>query len=136
MSTIRILIACLAIAGCGGEQGPPLSVENIEVSTPAPGAQMSAGYLTLKNATSETLVITRVTSPQFARVEMHETTVTDGVSRMRPIDALNVPPGGSVSLERGGKHLMLMGPDEPLGRIELNFHSSDGVVLTATVETN
>jgi copper(I)-binding protein len=134
MAMLPRLTVCLLLAACAGEQGPPLAIEGIEVTQP--GTRMSAGYLTLSNATGEPIVITRVSSPQYARVELHETTVVDSVSRMRPLDELTVPARGSVTLERGGKHLMLMGPVDPLDRIELNFHSVDAVLLTATVETN
>ena len=69
---------------------------------------MSAGYLVLHNNTDEPMRITGATSPQFGLVEIHETRIEDGISRMRQLEELVVPARGSVTLERGGKHLMLM----------------------------
>ena len=72
-----------------------------------PGQQMSAGYLSLTNNTGEAISISRVVSPQFEAVEMHESLLENGVAKMRRIPQLTVPPNSTVSLERGGKHLML-----------------------------
>ncbi len=96
---------------------------------------MTAGYLRLANRSDRPIRITSVKSPQFARVEMHETVVSDGVARMRPIESLTVGPGETLRFEPGGRHLMLMQPDEPLGDVTLYFHADDAIVLTVHVES-
>ena len=101
------LLLTLFLVACGAPQ-PPLVVTDLEVTKPMPGRQMSAGFLVLTNNTGEDILISSVTSPQFASVEIHETTTEDGIARMREIGELLVPANGSVTLERGGKHLMLM----------------------------
>lgn len=123
-----ILLAILLVA-CGAPK-PPLVISELEVTKPMPGRHMSAGFFVVANNTDEVFRITSVTSPQFARVEIHETTVTDGVSRMREIEALIVPAQGSVVLERGGKHLMLMQPRDIGDSVTLQFVSGDAPVLS------
>jgi hypothetical protein len=130
----RILPALLVlIAACNGGDAPPVVVANVEVTPPRPGAGMSAGYLDITNNSREPLVITHVTSPEFGKVELHETTVEDGVARMRPLDSLVVPPGETVVLERGGKHLMLMRPVDTPDVVTLSLYS--GETLVVSVET-
>ena len=130
----RILPALLVlIAACNGGDAPPVVVANVEVTPPRPGAGMSAGYLDITNNSREPLVITHVTSPEFGKVELHETTVEDGVARMRPLDSLVVPPGETVVLERGGKHLMLMRPMDTPDAVTLSLYS--GETLVVSVET-
>jgi copper(I)-binding protein len=90
---------------------------------------MSAGFLVLTNNTDEAIRITSVTSPQFGSVELHETTIEDGIARMRKMDALLVPARGSVTLERGGKHLMLMQAGELGDSVSLQLFDDDGPVL-------
>jgi len=90
---------------------------------------MSAGFLVLTNNTDEPIRITHVTSPQFGSVELHETRVEDGIARMRSIDALVVPAHGSVTLERGGKHLMLMQARDLGDVVSLQLMSGDDPVL-------
>ena len=128
---MRILMLCvfLALTACGAPQ-PPLVVSELEVSRPMPGRHMSAGYLVLTNNTNDPLHISEVRSPQFGSVEIHETTVTDGVSRMRELDGLDVPPQGSVTLERGGKHLMLMKAGDLEDTVLLELLSDGVPVLT------
>ena len=123
-----MLLVALLVAACGQTQ-PPLVASEVEVTRPMPGMKMSAGYFVLTNNTDEAIRITGVTSPQFAAVEIHETKIEDGISRMRQIDALVVPPHGSVTLERGGKHLMLMRPGELGDRVSLQLMSGDSPVL-------
>ena len=122
------LLVALLVAACGQPQ-PPLVATDVEVTKPMPGMKMSAGYFVLTNNTDEAIRITGVTSAQFAAVEIHETKIEDGISRMRELDELIVPPQGSVTLERGGKHLMLMRPGELRDRVSLQLMSDDAPVL-------
>ena len=128
---MRTTLVCLVllIAACSQPQ-PPLVVSDVDITRPMPGMKMSAGYFVLTNNTDEPIRITSVTSPQFAAVEIHETRIEDGIARMREIDALIVPPRGSVTLERGGKHLMLMRPGDLGDQVSLQLMSDDAPVLT------
>jgi len=124
-----LLLFALFIAACGQPQ-PPLVASDVDITRPMPGMKMSAGFFVLTNNTDEPIRITRVTSPQFAAVEIHETTIEDGIARMRELDALLVPPRSTVTLERGGKHLMLMRPGELGDQVSLQLMSDDAPVLT------
>ena len=124
-----LLILVLLLSACGAPE-PPVVVSDLEITRPMPGMQMSAGFFVITNNTGETARITKVTSPQFEAVEIHETTITDGVSRMRELDALEIPGRSSVVLERGGKHLMLMRPRDLQDSITLQFFNEELPVLT------
>jgi len=127
VALLLLLMLSALLVACGSPQAP-LVVSELEITRPMPGTKMSAGFLVLTNNTDETIVVTSVTSPQFESVEMHETTVTDGISRMRELETLEVPGQGSVTLERGGKHLMLMRPNELQDSVSLQF-LGDGAPL-------
>ena len=128
MRAFLVLLPVL-LAACGAPK-PPLVVSELEITEPMPGRAMSAGYLVLTNNTDEPVRITRVESPQFGSVEVHETTITEGVSRMRELAELIVPARGSVTLERGGKHLMLMRPTDVGDTVVLQFFSGGTPVLS------
>jgi copper(I)-binding protein len=123
------LFLTLGLVACGAPQ-PPLVATDLEVTKPMPGRQMSAGFLVLTNNTSEDILISSVTSPQFETVEIHETTIEDGIARMREIEELLVPANGSVTLERGGKHLMLMRARNVHDSVTLHLMSGDVPALT------
>ncbi len=132
MKRLTILLA-LALTACSSEPTPPLAVSDVELTKPMPGMSMSAGYLVLRNASSEATTITHVSSPQYGSVEMHETRIEDGVSRMRKLPEVVVEPGSNVVFERGGKHLMLMRPADDLSNVTLNFYSGDALLLSVAV---
>lgn len=133
----RILPVLLLVAGltaCGTTEEPPVVVSNLEITAPLPGSGMSAGYLEITNNGGDTLRITRVDSPEFGKVAIHQTTLEDGVARMRPADAITVPPGQTIALERGGMHLMLMSPAENAERVTLHLYSGDTPVVSVATE--
>ncbi len=130
--TSLVVFASLCLAACERETSAPVVVLNVEITAPRPGAGMSAGYLDIRNNAAEPLVITRVESPQFRSVELHESIVEDGIARMRPLEALEIAPGQTMSLERGGKHLMLMARVADPEQVTLNFYS--GELLVVSVE--
>ena len=128
------LLALIMIAACSTESGPPLVISDLEITRPMPGASMSAGYFLLENRSSDEITITRVDSAQFGRVEVHETILENDVAKMRRLDALTIPANGSVRLERGGKHLMLMRPADDISSVKLGFYTSEGLVLSASTQ--
>jgi copper(I)-binding protein len=130
MMRAATLVLLLALFGCAEESGPPLVASDIEITRPMAGMDMSAGYLTLKNNTGTAIVVTQVQSPQFARVEIHETTIEDGISKMRALDSLTVPANGSARLERGGKHLMLMQARDLKDSVTLQLMSGETLLLS------
>lgn len=77
---------------------------------PPPSAEVSAGYLLIRNPGSEADRLVSVETDAAERVEIHEMKEVDGIMRMREIEGgLEIPAGGEVALRPGGYHLMLMG---------------------------
>ena len=126
------LMVCLFLAACGGETRAPLVASDIVITEPMPGRHISAGYISFTNNTSDAINITHVVSPEFAAVELHESLVEDGIAKMRPIKELVIPANSSVSLQRGGKHLMLMRPTGALDTVSLSFYSGDTLLLNVS----
>ncbi len=129
MKHLLAIVIATTVFACSAPQ-PPLVANDVEVTKPMPGRHMSAGFMTLMNNTSADIRITKVTSPQYGLVEIHETRIEDGVARMRELDALVVPANGSVTLERGGKHLMLMKAGDIGDQVSLQLFSDDAPVLS------
>jgi copper(I)-binding protein len=111
---------------------PPLTANNVEIRTPVPGMPMSVAYMTLSNNSNSDILIARISSPQFAAVELHETRVTDGVSSMHRIDEIEIAAGATLQLQRGGKHLMLMRRDGQPDEVTLNLHADGLLILSLT----
>ncbi len=105
-----------ALVGAAGGLFVPIALAQqagtISVSQPwtrAAGANATgAGFMTIRNAgAGDRLVAAR--SAAARTVELH-THIRDGdVMRMRPVAAIELPAGQTVTLEPGGLHLMLIG---------------------------
>jgi len=94
-------------------------------SRPAAAGMNGAGYLTLTNTGETADVLLRVESDAAARVEIHESAMTDGIMRMRKLDkGVAVAPGATVELAPGGKHVMMF---------KLKAALADGDTVAATL---
>jgi periplasmic copper chaperone A len=71
-------------------------------------------------------------------VEIHETIMEEGQAEMRPVEAVEIPAGGSVAFEPGGYHVMLLDLDAPLDvgdmlEVTLTFEAAGDVDVSAEV---
>jgi copper(I)-binding protein len=134
----RCFFFCVALllAACDMESRPPLVANDVVVTAPMPGMKMSAAYMSLTNNADLTLRISHVTSPQYESVELHETTIENGVARMRALPGLEISAGATVRLKRGAKHLMLAHPAGNSDTVTLQFFDGDDLLLSvnATLE--
>jgi copper(I)-binding protein len=138
---VAILIGCreetisaspeLATGG-GWARAVPFVMEDQEHPT------NSAAYLTIENRGRGEDCLIGAETEAATSVEIHETTLVGDVMRMRKLEALDVPPEGSVELEPGGIHLMLLGLTRPLLegeeiQLTLRFQISGEVTVTVPV---
>lgn len=129
-----ISAAALALSACGqgapGEDNttpstPPtnaaaahahdVTVSNGWVRPAAEGRTMTAGYFTISNTGVSADTLLSASSPDAKAVEIHESaTDENGVSRMRPVEHVEIAPGETLSFAPGGYHLMIMGLTAPI----------------------
>lgn len=131
---VLLLIGALAVVGCGNESGQ-VTVSEVRIGRPmGPNAAL---YLTASgNGQSDRLVA--ATTESARSVEIHESTVgDDGTMRMRPVEALEVPEGGSLVLEPGGLHLMLVDVERlevgDVVEVALMWETAGGMTVEAHV---
>ena len=125
-----LFVMCSFLYSCGNYDEPPLVATNIAIIEPITGKSVSAGYITLINNTHASIELTHVDSPDFESIEIHESTVDNGIAKMRQINSLFIKAGSALNLERGGKHLMLMRHTGSLETISLNFYSGELLLLS------
>jgi len=122
---VSVIVAlALAAAACnGGGGGPEISDARLGQPT-GPNAAL---YFTAASGGDADRLI-GVTTEAASSVEAHETTMNDdGTMTMQGVDALDLPADGSLVLEPGGYHLMLIDAD----RLEIG----DTIDVTLTWET-
>ncbi|MFV0491261.1 MAG: copper chaperone PCu(A)C [Pseudorhodobacter sp.] len=84
-----------------------------------PSAATGAAYLTIANNGAEDDRLISATTAAGQEVQIHQVEEVDDVMTMRQLpDGVLIPAGGSVVLEPGGIHLMIMGLSGPLNKGE------------------
>lgn len=98
-----------------------------------PGGAPAGGYFLLHNGGKQPVVLVGASSAAFGHVMMHRTAEEGGVTRMLPVDRVEVRPGGRVAFAPGGYHLMLMQPTRKIAageRIPVTLEFAGGRKLT------
>lgn len=124
--------ATLLLHACAEDAGPALSVTDLRVLAPLTGSQNGVAYMSFRNRGDRDIVIGGAKSAQFERVELHKTSINNGVSRMQSIDALTVPAGGEVKLAEGATHFMLINARDsavPGTPVILEIAHSEGLLI-------
>jgi len=99
----------------------------------------SAAYMVIMNAGADDR-LTGASSDVAGTAELHSTTIdAQGVGKMVPVQAVDVPSAGEAKLAPGGLHLMLVGLKQPLKEGEefpltLNFEHAGPVTVEVEVE--
>jgi len=104
-----------------------------------PVAKNSAVYMEIMNAGKVAATLASASSPVAAVVEVHQTTMADGVMKMSEVKGLQVPAEGSVTLKPGGFHIMLINLKAPLQKgqevpVTLTFSSGESLTVNAPVK--
>lgn len=130
--TVFALFAC-----CSARAGAAVS-DAWARATP-PNAPSGAVFLTLEgDADGDRLVA--ASSPVAETVELHThlREPDTGIMRMRPVEAIAVPAGETVTLQPGGRHIMLIGLTETLEQggtlpLMLTFEKSGALEVEAMI---
>lgn len=107
MRRIGMGVAVLALAGCG--RPATVEVDHAWVRLSAVTGRPAAGYFTLHGGAVDTTLV-GVRTGAAARAELHESMA----GGMRAIPAVQVPAGGTLAFQPGGRHVMLFDPDPRL----------------------
>jgi copper(I)-binding protein len=102
------------LAGCDAPARPKISASD-GWAREASQSDMAAAYVTIENKGGADL-LTGVRSG-IGNASLHETSMDDGIARMRPIlpsEGMVVPSNGKLVLAQGGAHVMISGLKRPL----------------------
>ena len=96
-------------------QAGDLTIEHPYARATVAVQKNGAAYMVIRNRGSEPDRLLGARTGEAQAAELHGTTVTaEGVARMRPAEAVEIPPGGEAKLAPGGLHVMLVGLGSPL----------------------
>ena len=79
-------------------------------SRPAQAGMNGVGFMTLVNAGKTPVTLKGAQTPAAGKVEIHESSMANGIMSMRRADdGVVIPAGGQVAFAPGGYHFMLLG---------------------------
>jgi len=135
-----VFLVFVAVAARAGEVATlgdlaivsPWARASIGTSRPA------AAFLSVTNRGAESDRLVAIESPVAARAMAHRTTMENGVMKMEPAGAVEIPAGGTVTFKPGGLHIMLMKLRQPLKKggtlsLTLRFERAGAVTIEAPI---
>ena len=122
MPSLALVAASLAalVAPLGSVRANDVVKGDMAISQPwtratPGGAKVGAGYVTITNRGTAPDRLVGGTAIVSGNVEIHATSVADGVMRMRQLEkGIEIRPGETIELKPGGMHLMLMELKKPM----------------------
>jgi len=134
-----ILMVMGLLFSVSASAGESARAEAAWVPEPPPVARNAAAYVTLRGGARADRLM-GVSSPAAEVAEVHETSLTGGVLRMRPVTTLPLAAGQRIEFTPGGYHIMLINVRQPLtagGKVplELRFEKAGSVRLEAEVRS-
>lgn len=128
--------AGLMAAGAAEE----VRVSGAYVRAVPPGQPNSAAFMRLSNGGAKPHALVAAQSPVAETLELHTHLMEGGMMKMRRVERIDIPAGGSVALDPGGYHLMLIGlkrflkPDQDI-ELTLRFEDQTTQKLQIPVRT-
>lgn len=110
-SVIAIIAMLFSTQALAADQ---FTVRNPWVRAMPEVSKVTAGFFALHNAGDKPKYIVSVTSPQFGKVELHETKKEGDVMKMQQQESFLVPTKMHLVLKPGAKHLMMFDAKQPL----------------------
>lgn len=116
-----------------------LMIHNAWIPEMPPVSRVHAGFASFHNAGDKAIEITAISSPDYARIEMHLSKEVGGMARMIPQKSLIVQANKMLTLKNGSYHLMMFKPKRKLksgDTVQLTLQLSNGTkqIMTATVQ--
>ena len=93
---------------------PAVEIQQAWARATPGGAKTGAVYMTLINRGADEDELVAVATPVAGEAHLHLMSMDNGVMSMRPVPAIDLAPGATVTLGPGGYHVMLTGLRQPL----------------------
>ena len=127
---LLLLSVVFFLSSCSNSNDSQIMITDINIIQPLPGKSISAGYFTLTNNTESLIEITKITSPDFESIQIHDSVLDEGIVKMQRIDSLQIKAKSRLVLENGGKHLMLIDKKNSSEMISLNFYEEEKLLIS------
>lgn len=122
-----VLVAVAAVFLAFPAWAGDIEISGAFMRAPPKGAPAGGAFLTIKNNGSQDDRLLSAQANISKTVELHTHVVDGNVMRMRQVESIAVPAGGTAELKPGGDHIMFIG-------LEKAPQEGDTVPVTLTFE--
>ena len=135
----RGLLAIALLAATAAQAQNAVKVDKAWARPTVAGQSGGGGFLVITGGTAADRLLSA--SAGISKVvELHKMEMDGNVMRMRPVDTIDVPAGGTVELKPGGLHVMFMGLNKTLKTgdrfpLTLKFEKAGEVKVDVQVAT-
>jgi copper(I)-binding protein len=126
LAVLMIALGVCMPAQAASTTAGSIAVEHVWARATPKGAPNAAVYLTLVNNGTATDRLIGASSSIANDIQFHEEQDENGISKMRVLQTIDIPPGAPVVLKPSGLHLML--------RIKQQLNEGETFPLTLTFE--
>ncbi|MFA5522308.1 MAG: copper chaperone PCu(A)C [Castellaniella sp.] len=139
LASAALLCSAAGISFAQGHDLGDLHIDRLWSRATVAGVPNGAAYFTVDNHGPQDDRLLSAEAPVADRAELH-THIKDGeIMRMRQVEHIDIPAGGSVALAPGGLHVMLMALKAPLQDgshfpLTLNFEKAGTITIDVPVE--
>lgn len=108
----------------------PVTIQDPWIREAPPNMHHLAAYMSMSNESEQVITLVDILSEDFSEIEIHKTSMKDGMGSMEYVQQLDVLPNKVITFKPGGYHLMLMGPKRRLqagDQVGLKLVFSDGM---------
>jgi len=139
MTLIKSLLLTSTLLVSSIVNAATFSVEDAHVRATPPHAKNSAAFMKISNNSDSALKLISASSDIAERVELHSHIMSDGMMKMRQVEAIDIDANGQVELRPGSFHVMFLGLKSPLVEgnkveIKLYFSNGDEIVLDTPIK--
>lgn len=104
-----------------------------------PHTQNSVAFMKISNNSDSALKLISASSDIAERVEIHTHTMSDGMMKMRQVDAVDIDANAQIELRPGGFHIMFLGIKFALiegetAKIKLYFSNGEKIIVDAPIK--
>jgi phosphatidylserine decarboxylase len=131
------LLLALLILATSTYADDTIVISDVWIAEAPPGAGVNAAYLLITNQGRHGIRLLSVSSPAFAKIEIHKNIIVNNIASMEYFAGIDIDAGQTLRFQPGDFHLMLYngGDNIKAGNvITLSFTFADGIHLDTEAE--
>ena len=139
MRYVTFVFCCCLLTGIStAGAGSGIEIRDPWIAAAPPGVTVQAAYMQLRNTGNSTVVLTKIESLDFERVELHQSVMDDGMASMRHLENYKFHENHTLEMTPGGYHLMLFKPKRRLqegdtSELRFSFNNGEQLAISAPV---